>query len=178
MERAVTVITVEEQVRGWLAEINRNPEPLHQITPYTKRRQQVEAFADWLILPLDADAARRFSEFRRQGVRIGSLDLKIACIALAYEVTLLTRNSNDFSQVPGLRFENWLDWVVEESSLRYRIASVAGFVAQSALSAVSPTASRCQNSPCPLALRWRRFPPCQPSEPCQSADPPGTMRSC
>ena len=108
-DMAVTIITVEEQMRGWLAEINRNPDPRHQITPYTKLRQQVEAFADWLILPLDADAARRFSEFRRQGVRIGSMDLKIACIALAYDVTLLTRNTNDFAQVPGLRLENWLE---------------------------------------------------------------------
>ncbi|MEO5802504.1 MAG: type II toxin-antitoxin system VapC family toxin, partial [Verrucomicrobiota bacterium] len=42
-------------------------------------------------------------------VRIGSMDLKIACIALAHDATLLTRNVNDFSQVPGLRVENWLE---------------------------------------------------------------------
>jgi len=37
------------------------------------------------------------------------MDLKIACIALARQLTLLTRNTADFAQVPGLRFENWLD---------------------------------------------------------------------
>jgi len=42
-------------------------------------------------------------------LRIGTLDLKIACIALAYDATLLTRNATDFAQVPGLRIENWLD---------------------------------------------------------------------
>jgi tRNA(fMet)-specific endonuclease VapC len=50
-----------------------------------------------------------FLKLRRQGVRIGSLDLKIACIALTRDVTLLTRNTSHFAQVPGLRFENWLD---------------------------------------------------------------------
>jgi tRNA(fMet)-specific endonuclease VapC len=42
-------------------------------------------------------------------VRIGSLDLKIACIALAHDSTLLTRNTTDFAKVPELQFENWLD---------------------------------------------------------------------
>jgi tRNA(fMet)-specific endonuclease VapC len=37
------------------------------------------------------------------------MDLKIACIVLAHHATLLTRNSTDFSQVQGMRFENWLD---------------------------------------------------------------------
>jgi len=62
-----------------------------------------------LILPWDADAAELFLQFRGQGVRIGSMDLKLACIALAHDATLLTRNATDFSRVPGLRIENWLD---------------------------------------------------------------------
>jgi tRNA(fMet)-specific endonuclease VapC len=37
------------------------------------------------------------------------MDLKIASIALAHDATLLTRNTRDFAQVPGLRIENWLD---------------------------------------------------------------------
>jgi len=36
-------------------------------------------------------------------------DLKIACICLAHDATLLTRNLADFKPVPGLRVENWLD---------------------------------------------------------------------
>ena len=94
-------------MRGWLAEINRRPDPHRQITPYAKR--QVEAFADWIILPWDAESAELFLTLRRQGLRIGSMDLKIACIALAHDALLLTRNSADFAQVPGVRIENWLD---------------------------------------------------------------------
>ena len=108
-ELAVTVITVEEQMRGWLAEISRHHEPHGQIAPYAKLQRQVEVFADWMILPWDTPAAELFLNLRRQGVRVGSLDLKIACITLAHGATLLTRNASDFARVPNLRLENWLD---------------------------------------------------------------------
>jgi tRNA(fMet)-specific endonuclease VapC len=98
-EKALAIATIEEGLRGWLAEINRH----HDLDRY------VELAANWTILGWDAQSAQMFRQFRAQGVRIGTMDLKIACIALAHEATLLTRNTRDFSQVPGLRFENWLD---------------------------------------------------------------------
>jgi tRNA(fMet)-specific endonuclease VapC len=109
MEKALTVVTVEEEVRGWLAQIGRQRDVHCQVAPYAKLQRQVEAFADWLILPWDGDAAELFVNFRRQGLRLGSLDLKIACIVLAHDAILLTRNVTDFAQVPDLRFENWLE---------------------------------------------------------------------
>ena len=42
-----------------------------------------------------------------QRIRIGTMDLKIAATALAYDATLLTRNAKDFSKVPGLLMEDW-----------------------------------------------------------------------
>jgi tRNA(fMet)-specific endonuclease VapC len=107
-DHAITIITVEEQMRGWLAEINRRGDLNRQIFPYAKIQRQVELYGSWIILPWDAEAAASFARFRTEGIRIGSLDLKIACIALAHDVTLLTRNTSDSAQVPGLRFENWL----------------------------------------------------------------------
>jgi len=52
-----------------------------------------------------------FNRLRAQGVRVGTQDMKIASIALAHGVLLLTRNSLHFAKVPGLRFENWLDLI-------------------------------------------------------------------
>jgi tRNA(fMet)-specific endonuclease VapC len=108
VEKALTVISVEEQMRGWLAEINRRTDLHHQIPPYSKFQRQIEAFADWIILPWDSESADLFLNFRRQGVRVGSMDLKIACITIAHGAVLLTRNSTDFAQIPSLQFENWL----------------------------------------------------------------------
>ena len=69
----------------------------------------MEFFASWIILPFDAEAVDLVLKFRSQGIRIGTLDLKIAAITIAHDATLLTRNTVDFAKVPGLRFENWLD---------------------------------------------------------------------
>jgi tRNA(fMet)-specific endonuclease VapC len=109
LEKALSIVTIEEGLRGWLTEINRHADPDRQIVPYGKLQRQVLSFGDWTILGWDAESAALFRRFRAQGIRIGTMDLKIACIALAHDATLLTRNTVDFMQVPGLRHENWLD---------------------------------------------------------------------
>jgi tRNA(fMet)-specific endonuclease VapC len=103
-----TIISAEEQLRGWLAQINRKRDPAHQIDAYARLQGRVAFFAAWRLLPWDMAAAQLFREFRGQGIRIGSMDLKIACIVLMQEATLLTRNLADFRQVPGLMAEDWL----------------------------------------------------------------------
>lgn len=108
-EKSLAIVTIEEGLRGWLAEINRYPDLDRQIVPYLKLQRCVELAANWIILGWDAECAALFRRFRAQGVRIGTMDLKIACIALAHDATLLTRNTTDFRQVPGLKFENWLE---------------------------------------------------------------------
>lgn len=108
-ELATSIITVEEHLRGWLALINRFTDPHLQIPAYARLQRQVNLFARWLVLPFDQEAAGLFRQFQKQRIRIGTMDLKIACITIAHEATLLTRNTVDFAQVPGLRFENWLD---------------------------------------------------------------------
>ena len=65
--------------------------------------------AGFTRLPFDKKAAARFLKLRKQGVRIGTMDLRIACITLEHDALLLTRNTVDFAKVPNLRFENWLD---------------------------------------------------------------------
>lgn len=59
------------------------------------------------ILPFDEPSINRFNELRKQGVRIGTMDLRIAAIALSHDFTLLTRNAVDFEKVPDLRVEDW-----------------------------------------------------------------------
>jgi tRNA(fMet)-specific endonuclease VapC len=94
----------------WAAQIHRlHADPHAQIHAYARLKRRLEFYAGWNVLPWDEGSARRFVSFRQHRLRIGSMDLKIACIALAHEATLLTRNTADFAQVPGLRIENWLD---------------------------------------------------------------------
>jgi tRNA(fMet)-specific endonuclease VapC len=60
------------------------------------------------VLSWDTAAADISQDLRRQRIRIGTMDLKIASIVLAHNATLLSRNLRDFHQVPGLRVEDWL----------------------------------------------------------------------
>jgi len=109
-ELAATIISVEEQFRGWAAQIHRlHADPHAQIPAYARLHRRLEFYAGWNVLPWDGDCAELFVNLRQQGLRIGSMDLKIACITLVHDATLLTRNASDFAKVPGLRFENWLD---------------------------------------------------------------------
>lgn len=108
-DAAVTAINVEESLRGWLAEIRRRTDPRTQIAAYQRLIRQVEVFASWLVLPWDEDAANHFDSLKSLRQQVGTQDLKIACICLAHDATLLTRNLADFKPIPGLKVENWLD---------------------------------------------------------------------
>ena len=107
-EVATSVITVEESFRGWAAEIQRRRDVKDQVSGYERLAQLVEFLANWQIVRFDQRAADEFARLRRERIRIGSQDLKIACIALSAGALLLSANQRDFEQVPGLRVENWL----------------------------------------------------------------------
>jgi len=107
-EIATTAISVEEQMRGWLGLIRRYPDVHHQVPSYERLIRLFDFFAQWQILPFDQAAADQFTRLRRQGIRIGTMDLKIAAIVAVRGGTLLSGNSRDFDQVPGVHVENWL----------------------------------------------------------------------
>ena len=107
-QSATTIITFEEQMRGWLAEIHKLPAGLSQVENYTNLIEVVQFFRPWSILPFDQVAAEQFHRLKSQRIRIGTMDLKIASIVLRQEATLLSANLRDFRQVPGLSVEDWL----------------------------------------------------------------------
>jgi tRNA(fMet)-specific endonuclease VapC len=101
-------VSLEEQMRGWLAAIHRAPDVRRQVTYYSRLVDLVRFYANWRILPFDDQAAEEFQRLRRERVRIGTMDLKIASIVLVHDATLLSANLRDFGQVPGLRVEDWI----------------------------------------------------------------------
>ena len=107
-EIATTAISVEEQMRGWLGLIRRYPDVHHQVPSYERLIRLFDFFAQWQILPFDQAAADQFTRLRRQGIHIGTMDLKIAAIVVVRGGTLLSGNSRDFDQVPGVHVEDWL----------------------------------------------------------------------
>jgi tRNA(fMet)-specific endonuclease VapC len=105
---AVTVVSYEEQVRGWLAVVGRSFNNLEQQTfAYGKLNENLDFYRTRTVLDFNSSAATEFQNLIRQKVRIGTQDLKISAITLSLHATLVTRNRQDFQKVPGLCFEDW-----------------------------------------------------------------------
>ncbi len=105
----VSIITVEERMRGWLAVIARERTAMRQVAGYRELARLFEFYQEFEIVPFEEGAARRFDALRAQRLRLGTMDLKIAATALVNDALLLSANRRDFDRVPGLRVENWLD---------------------------------------------------------------------
>jgi tRNA(fMet)-specific endonuclease VapC len=106
-EVAVTVITYEEQVRGRLGVLSRAKTPDEQVLAYQGLQQLAVDYQSIVILPFSRTSALEHQRLRKAYPRIGSMDLKIAAIALTNNAVLLTRNESDFGQISELRTENW-----------------------------------------------------------------------
>lgn len=106
---AVSIVTVEEQMRGWLASVAKERLARRQVMAYTELAQLFDYFRSFKITLFDERAADQFDALRVAKIRLGTMDLKIAAIALTNNALLLTANRRDFEKVPGLRVENWLD---------------------------------------------------------------------
>lgn len=106
-ELAVTIITVEEQLRGWFGLIRKANSSDKLQWAYLSLHQNVEFFNTIRVLDLSGDAVNRYSALRSAKVRIGTQDLRIASIVLSVNATLVTRNRRDFEQVPNLKIVDW-----------------------------------------------------------------------
>jgi tRNA(fMet)-specific endonuclease VapC len=105
---ATTIISYEEQMRGWLAKIHKSTPGDRQVDAYDYLADSLEFYKGWDILRFDRLAAVQFQQLRAQKIRIGTMDLKIAAIVLREGATLLSANLRDYRQVPGLHVEDWL----------------------------------------------------------------------
>jgi tRNA(fMet)-specific endonuclease VapC len=101
----ISAITVMEALRGRLARLNRVMDGPTRILRYGELLTVVQMFLEFPLVPYDAAAENYFQPWR--GLRLGTMDLQIAAVALANKLTLVTRNRRDFARIPGLTLEDW-----------------------------------------------------------------------
>jgi len=104
---ATTIVTVEEQMRGYLAVINQATSGIKLIRADAALQERVTYFNSIQILPFDPVANAGYETLRQQKIRIGTNDLRISAIVLAVNGVLVTRNWKDFAQVPNLELVDW-----------------------------------------------------------------------
>ncbi len=104
---AVSPVSMEEALRGRLAALARHRKSLLRIQAYARLVSTVDVFHRLPIVAFDQASESEFQRLYALRLRIGMQDLKIAAVALANGLTLLTRNRRDFTHVPGVTLEDW-----------------------------------------------------------------------
>ena len=106
-ELFTTIVTFEEQMRGWLSFLARSRNLEEKIFAYEMLHHFLEIFRNTKVLDFDKNAAAEFAKLKAAKIRVGTMDLKIAAIAIANNAILVTRNLVDFEKVPGLNAQDW-----------------------------------------------------------------------
>jgi tRNA(fMet)-specific endonuclease VapC len=94
-------------MRGWLSVIASSRNQSNEVVAYQRLQAMLRFFNEIPVLDYSGVDAARFADLRRSKLRVGSMDLKIASIALSHDGLLLSSNLRDFQKVPDLRVEDW-----------------------------------------------------------------------
>jgi tRNA(fMet)-specific endonuclease VapC len=106
-ELSITIITLEEQLRGRFQMTRRASSPSELILAYQNLHVTFDSLKSFSILDFSPAASSIYASLASQKIRIGTQDLRIAAIALALEGIIVTRNQRDFGKIPNLMIEDW-----------------------------------------------------------------------
>ncbi|HEV3260536.1 MAG TPA: type II toxin-antitoxin system VapC family toxin [Gemmataceae bacterium] len=103
----LAIVTAEEALRGRLATLRQAQTGPQRITRYSQLQETVELVNQFPIVPFDQTVESHFQQLWSLRLRVGTQDLKMAAVARANRLTLLTRNRRDFGRIPGLGLDDW-----------------------------------------------------------------------
>ncbi|MBL1201258.1 MAG: type II toxin-antitoxin system VapC family toxin [Nostoc sp. GBBB01] len=104
---ATTIVTFEEQMYGRMNRIRRADSQESLVFAYMQLNETLKDFKTINVLDYNQEAANCYTELRRQKIRVGTQDLRIASIAITNNGILVARNQRDFCRVAELKFEDW-----------------------------------------------------------------------
>lgn len=104
---SVCPVTAEEALRGRLGVLARQLTGSRRVAAYENLVATLGMLSDFSMTPYDDASERELQRLKAAQIRVGTQDLKMAAIALANGLTVLTRNTRDFARVPGLMFDDW-----------------------------------------------------------------------
>jgi tRNA(fMet)-specific endonuclease VapC len=94
-------------LRGRLDRVRRVRSDAEVVRAYHSLLATFFYFRTITVIGFDEQAQTFFTRLRAQRMRIGTLDLGIAAIALSQDATLVTRIRQDFAGIPSLDIEDW-----------------------------------------------------------------------
>jgi tRNA(fMet)-specific endonuclease VapC len=105
----VSIVSFHEEIVGWNKYLARAKNSPSLVKAYSKFEQILQDFGRMQMLPLDQKAADIFDDLVRQKLgQVRTMDLRIAAIAIANQMILLTQNTVDFERIPNLQIDDWM----------------------------------------------------------------------
>jgi tRNA(fMet)-specific endonuclease VapC len=104
---ATTVISVEEQLSGWFTQLRRAKRRDALARAYQELAATTMFLSGLMVLSFTEPAMDRYDQLRQLKLNVGRPDLRIAAITLENAAVVVTRNTRDFQQIPGLTLEDW-----------------------------------------------------------------------
>lgn len=102
-----SIISFHEQFLGCQTYLAKARSPADIVRGYRLLAKILDAFSSAPVLPFDQPALDIYDSLVSQKIRVSTMDLRIASIALNHQLTLVTRNDQDFRKIPGLAIEDW-----------------------------------------------------------------------
>ncbi len=107
---AVTIVTWHEVMRGRIDNLLKASNEAELKAAMARVRVTEQLLADFSVVDVDDSTAANFERLRtHKKLKMRRGDMLIACIALANDALLVTRNTKDFDGVAGLKLDNWVD---------------------------------------------------------------------
>jgi tRNA(fMet)-specific endonuclease VapC len=102
-----TIISFHEIVAGWTKYVKQSNDPRKVVAGYARLEQVLRDFSCAQVLPYSVAASEVFEDLRRTKIRVATMDLRIASIAISQQMTVVTRNTVDYARIPGLLLQDW-----------------------------------------------------------------------
>ena len=106
-ERAASVASFAEQIKGRLAQINAAKTAERSAEAHRHLIETQNFYCSMRLLIINQVAAEIYLQLRKTHRQHDKMDLRIAATALAHDAILVTRNTRDFAPIENLRLENW-----------------------------------------------------------------------
>jgi tRNA(fMet)-specific endonuclease VapC len=106
----LSVITLEEMLRGQLAEINRartEKDPLRLVRRYTQFQRLYQDLHLFPLLPYDEAADRLYQALEPKLRNAHKQDARISAIAAARDYTVITRNLQHYEKIGLAKADDW-----------------------------------------------------------------------
>ena len=108
-EFGISIISYEEQITGRFAQLRRARTTQETVDAYGWLKKTAELLAPMPLVGFAEVSLARFEALVALRLNVGSNDLRIAATALDLGAAVVTRNLRDYSRVPGLRIETWIE---------------------------------------------------------------------